>query len=98
MFARVTTAYIRQEMIDKFISIFEKSILPAAKSQKGYVGAELLLDRETGKGSVITYWETEADAIANEESKYYEEQLLKVLVTFLADPIREGYEVVVSDP
>lgn len=98
MFARVTTMYIRPEMLDKATSIFENSVLPAANSQKGYCGAKLLLDRKTGKGIVITLWESEADAIANEENKYYEEQLLKVLVMFVADPIKEGFEVAVTDP
>lgn len=97
MFARVTTAYIKPERVDKLIEIFDQSIVPAAREQEGYKGADLLIDRESGKGLAITYWETEKDAIANEESKYYQDQLLKTVMLFTADPRREGFEVCVRD-
>jgi heme-degrading monooxygenase HmoA len=47
--------------------------VPASKSQKGYKGAYLLTDRDTGKGMSITIWDTEEDAVANERSGYYQE-------------------------
>jgi len=62
--------------------------------QKGYCGAYLLLDRKTGKAVALTLWESEKDAIANEQSGYYQEQVVKHLAFFAAPPIREGFEVV----
>ncbi len=97
MFARVTSATVRIEMIDKFIDIFQNSIIPAAKKQKGYSGAYLFVDRKTGRGKVVTLWEKEELAIANEETMYYQEQLIKIHVLLSKNPIREGYEVVASD-
>lgn len=97
MFARLTTIYIRPDKIDKTIEIFNESILPAARKQKGYCGALLLTDRENGKGVAITYWESKEDAVSNEENKYYQKQLLKTVVLFSADPRREGFEVSVMD-
>jgi len=97
MFARVTSATVRIEMIDKFIDIFQNSIIPAAKKQKGYCGAYLLVDRKTGKGNVITLWEREEYAISNEETMYYQEQLIKIHVLLSKNPIREGFEVAASD-
>jgi heme-degrading monooxygenase HmoA len=97
MFARVTSATVRIEMIDKFIDIFKNSIIPAAKKQKGYCGAYLFVDRKTGRGKAVTLWEREEFAISNEETMYYQEQLIKIHVLLSKNPIRDGYEVVASD-
>jgi hypothetical protein len=96
MFARVTTVYIRPEMVDKAVKIFEDSIVPAAKKQKGFHSIQWLIDRESGKAIAISIWDTEQDAKANEDNKYYQDQLLKLMVTFQTDPIREGFEVAVE--
>ncbi len=97
MFVRATTAYVREDMIEKFIEIYSNSIVPAAKQQKGYRGAHLLVDRKNLKGISLTYWDSEADENATGESKYYSDQLLKIFVLLAADPIKEGYEVEFKD-
>jgi len=97
MFARITTAETKIVWIDKFIKIYEESVVPAAKQQKGYGGAYLLVDRKTGKGVSVTLWDCEEDALANEKSHYYQEQLVKFMNILTKPPIREGYEVVIQD-
>jgi len=97
MFVRATTTYVREGMIDKLLEIYTKSIVPAAKKQKGYRGAHLLVDRENLKGISMTYWDSEADEKATGESQYGNDQLLKVLVLLSADPFKEGYEVEYKD-
>ena len=96
MFARLTTAQIPIDRIDRFIKIFEESVVPAAKSQKGYKGIYLFVDRKTGKGVSMGLWESEEDAIANEENRFYQEQVAKFITFYTKPPIREGYEVVVQ--
>jgi len=96
MFARLTTAQIPIDRIDRFIKIYEESVVPAAKSQKGYKGIYLFVDRKTGKGVSIGLWESEEDAIANEENRFYQEQVAKFITFYTIPPIREGYEVVVQ--
>lgn len=96
MFARMTTGETKVDWVDKLVKIYEKSIVPAAKSQKGYCGVYFLVDRKTGKLVSITLWDCEEDALANEKSHYYQEQLIKVMNIFTKPPIREGYEVVVQ--
>jgi heme-degrading monooxygenase HmoA len=96
MYARMTTAETKVNWIDKFVKIYEESIVPAAKSQKGYCGVYFLVDRKTGKLVSITLWDCEEDALANEESHYYQEQLVKIMNILTKPPIREGYEVVVK--
>ncbi len=97
MFARLTIVQIKDDKIDEAIRIYKESVAPAAKSQRGYVGAHLLVDRKTGKGISITVWDAELDSIANEQSGYYQEQLAKFKDIFTAPPVHEGYEVVVSE-
>ena len=97
MFARLTMAPMKMDKLDETIKIFEESIVPAAKSQKGYRGAYLLTDRKTGKEVSISLWDSEEDAIANEQSGYYREQVSKLKEFFTALPVREGYEVSFQD-
>ena len=96
MFARITTIQIKSNTLDETEKIYRESVIPAAKSQKGYQGTYLLADRKTGKGVAFTLWDSEEDAIANEQSGYYREQLDKFKDVFAAPPIREGYEVIVQ--
>lgn len=96
MFARVNLNQVSVEKVDEVIKIWEEGIIPAAKSQKGFCGAYLLTDRKTGKGMGITLWESEEDAITNEESGYYQEQLSKFKNVFIVPPVRVGYEVSVQ--
>jgi heme-degrading monooxygenase HmoA len=93
MFARLTIVQVKIDRFDETIRLFEESVVPAAKSQKGYRGGYLLTDRKTGKGISIVFWDSEEDAIANEQSGYYQQQVDKFKEFFTAPPVREGYEV-----
>ncbi len=95
MFARMTIMMLQTDRIDEAITIYKKSVVPAAKKQKGYRGAYLLPDVPSGRGISVTFWNSEEDALANEESLYYQEQLAKFLEIFSGPPIKEGYDVVV---
>jgi len=97
MYARVTILQLKKGKVDEALRIYEASILPAAEAQKGYRGSYVLADRQAAKGITLTFWESEKDALANEENRYYQEQLVKAMDLFAAPPIREGYEVAVSD-
>ena len=97
MFARLTIVQMKEDKVGEAISVYKGNVVPAAKSQKGYKGAYLLTDRDTGKGMSITIWDTEEDAMANEQSGYYQEQVGRFKDIFKAPPVREGYEVSVQD-
>jgi len=96
MFARVTTLHVRTDAIDEVIKIFTESVVPAAQSQKGFKRIFVFLDRETGKTHSIALWENQEDAVANEKSLYYQEQLTKFLPFYKAPPVKEGFEVIVD--
>ena len=97
MFARFTIVQVKLEKIDETIKLYEESVVPGAKAQKGYKGLYLFTDRSTGKGCSISLWDSEEDAVANEQSGYYKEQVNKFIEYFAAPPVQEGYEVVVQD-
>jgi heme-degrading monooxygenase HmoA len=93
MFARLTIVQVKIGNLDETVKIFKEGVIPAAKSQKGYRGGYLLTDSKTGKGISLTLWDSEGDAIANEQSGYYQEQVNRFKSFFTAPPVREGYEV-----
>jgi heme-degrading monooxygenase HmoA len=96
MYVRMTTLSFRVDRYDEGAQAFEKSVVPAAKAQKGFRAIYLLADRREGRCVALTFWENEAAAAAIEENRYYQEQLVKLLPFFASPPVREGYEVVVE--
>ncbi len=96
IYARLTTMSFRVESADEGVSLFETSVVPAARAQKGFRAAYLFSDRKTGRAVVLTLWDDEASALANEKNRYYQDQLVKFLPLFTAPPIREGFELEVA--
>ncbi len=97
MYARITILTLKKGTAAEAIRIYSKSILPAARSQAGYRGSYVLADWEADKGITVTFWESEQAALASEENRYYQEQLVKAMHLFAAPPVREGYEVAVEN-
>lgn len=60
-------------------------------------GAYLFTDRKTGKGVTVTLLDNEEDAIANEQTGYYQEQVGKFRDFLTGPPVREGHEASVQD-
>ena len=97
MFARLLRLQIKIDRIDEATKLFEESVIPLCKNQKGYKGAYFLTDRKTGTSIPITLWESEKDMLATESSHFFQEQLVKFMRFFKAPPIRETFEVIVQD-
>ena len=96
MFARLFPFQFNVDKLDEFAKRFEDRIIPAVKLQKGFCGIYLMTDRKTGKGYSVSLWDSEEDAIANEQSGYYQEQVGKFAEYFIAPPVQEGCEVSVQ--
>jgi heme-degrading monooxygenase HmoA len=62
--ARVTTAQGSPDNAEASIRLVKEQGLPALQKLPGYRGTYYLVDRKRGKGSIISLWETEADAKA----------------------------------
>ena len=97
MFARILRFQTKPEKINDVAKLFEKNVLPMCKNQKGYKGASFLSDHKTGECIPITFWETEENMLENERNLFFQEQVAKFMNYFTEAPIREAYEVVVSE-
>jgi heme-degrading monooxygenase HmoA len=97
MYVRVTIDPVQPGKMDAAIKIERDSILPAAKTEKGFKGLYFLTNRQTGKGMTISMWDTEADMKAAEKSGYYREQIAKLLPLVSGPTIKEHYEVSVQE-
>ena len=63
MFARFTIVQMKEDKFDDAIKLYKDSVVPGAKSQKGFCGIYLFTDRKTGKGYSISLWDSEEDAV-----------------------------------
>lgn len=97
MFARLLIIQTEPKRINEASMLFEESVIPLCKDKKGYKGASFLADRKTGKCVFITQWESEEDMLATEQSRFFQEQVVKFIGFFTKNPILEAYEVVLED-
>lgn len=93
MHARITTITAQKDKIQEAIQVYRESILPGIGRLKGFLGAYLLADQDTGEGASITLWESEADSVAYESSGLYKEQVDKLRPFFTRPPALKSYAV-----
>jgi len=97
MFARLTITQSKPDKRDEVTKIFRESVVPAAKSQKGYRGIYLLNDPKTGKGISITLWDSEADAVTDEKSTLHQEQVDMYKGLLIGEHTAQYFEVSATD-
>jgi len=97
VFARLVSFQWQRSRLDEAIRAYRENVAPARKAKKGSRGGYFLVDRKTGKGVVITLWDSERDILATEESGFFKEQLAKFQEFLTAPPVREIYEVGAQD-
>ena len=68
MFARVSISETPPENVDLAIKVINEEAIPAVKKVPGFKGFTWLGDRTTGKGIVITLFESEAALKESEEA------------------------------
>ena len=93
MFARVTTFQAVPGKLDEMAVMVRDSVRPELGHQPGFVTSMTLTDHRTGKGMMLSLWETEAALAASETSGYFQEQMAKFGEIFVMPPFREVYEV-----
>ena len=94
MHVRAATFQIQSGKMQEAIDIFNNSVVPAQKAQKGYQGSYLMTDASSSKGLSISVWETEADMLAGDSSGgYYEQQIEKFGSALAGTPALEHYEL-----
>ena len=93
MHGRIVTVQVTPEDLPKAIEVYRDSVMPAAEQQKGFKGALLFTDSETGKAVSVTLWDSEDDLMHGQESGYYQEQIAKFAEYMIRTPDQEGYEL-----
>ena len=91
--AAVHIAQLPPDKLDEGITIFRDSVVPELRQFKGFKGALLLVNRQTGKSLTIGVYDTEDEVKAVELSGEYRRQVAKFAQLFSAPPSREVYEV-----
>lgn len=79
--------------IEEARKIWDESVIPAAKAQKGFVGGFLLVSDDETEGIALVMWDSKEDADSGEKSGYYMEQVGKFAPMFAAPPERKIYDV-----
>jgi heme-degrading monooxygenase HmoA len=93
VYAQVSRVQLQQGKAEEWIALTRDSILPAAREEKGFVTAYLLVDREANTGIGISLWETEDDVVAVATSGFYQQQAAKAAPLLAGSPERQVYEV-----
>ena len=92
-FSRIVTGQIDPQNHDEAFSLFMDDIIPAAREQEGFRGANLFTNPKTGKFIATTIWKTEKDMLSSDKSGYLQQQLDKVARLFTEPPVIEYFDV-----
>jgi quinol monooxygenase YgiN len=84
---------VEPEKHQEAFAIFTDDIIPAAKEQEGFRGANLFTNPQNGKFISTTIWKTEENMTASDTSGYLREQLDKVAALLTEPPVIEHYIV-----
>jgi quinol monooxygenase YgiN len=93
MYARLTTMQVQPEKVDDAVRVIREAVMPTAQQQRGFKNLNLLVDAAAGRVLVLSWWETEQDLAASENSGYFEEQIARFGTLLAGLPFREVYEV-----
>ena len=96
MHARVVSMETLPMSMGEVVRIYQELVVPAAKEQRGFKGALMLTDPDTGEGVSISLWESEDDMHASETSGFYHRKLDELDALFISTPVRKHYEVSVQ--
>jgi heme-degrading monooxygenase HmoA len=92
VYARVTNLWFSPELGAEVVAVAQ-GLARVLKEQRGFNGLQVLTDQDVGKGIIVSFWETEADAEASEASSSYIGQM-SMMSSFLSERLApETYQV-----
>lgn len=95
MYARITFLQVNPEDVEDTARLYDESVVPAAREQKGFLGTALLV-RDNGEIMSIALADNLDDLHANEASGYYQGQVAKFRDRIVGHPRREVFRVAVA--
>ena len=97
MFARVLRNQLKVDKIAEAAQMFREIVIPLCRKQRGFKGGYYMSDPKTGESVVLTFWESKEAMLANEESRFFQEQVARFVPFYTKPPIREAYEVTIGE-
>ncbi len=97
MHARLLRMELVVDRVREVEELFSRDIIPLCQKQDGFRGAYFLKEPKTGECIAITFWKDEESMLASERNHFFQEQVAKLLRFYTAVPVRETYEVAVTD-
>jgi heme-degrading monooxygenase HmoA len=91
--ARVVSMEMLPINVGEAVRIYQNRVVPAAREQRGFRGALILTDPDTGEALSISLWDSEDDMYASEASGFYHRKLDELDALFISTPVRKHYEV-----
>ena len=67
MHARISTLEMEPARIDDMVGLAKEQIVPALEQSDGFKGFTLMVDRQSGKGVGVSFWESAEALQASEE-------------------------------
>ncbi len=68
MFARASTLEVPPDQLDQALRNVQEQVLPLLQQQDGFKGFIAYADRQTGKATGVSFWESEQAMQASEEA------------------------------
>ena len=96
MYARVITVQWKIDQVTEAIIFFQEQVVPALRTQPGFVNTRLLVDHSTGKGLMVSVWHSEADLLASKNSGFLQTQVGYLSQFFATAPVFDQYEICVN--
>jgi quinol monooxygenase YgiN len=92
-FSRVIIGKVDPKKHEEAFALFTDNIIPAARDQEGFRGANLFSNPRTGQFISTTIWKTEEDMLSSDKSGYLKKQLDKVAKLLIEQPVIDHYNV-----
>ena len=101
MHARMSRiAGLPPERIDEARQYFEQAELPALQKQQGYKGVIVMVDRNDGRATAITFWDTLDDLKASDRTADQAREATMERARSVdpsREPVIERYEVLIQE-
>ena len=96
MFARASIIEGPPDRIDSGLERIQSQVVPAIRQLDGFQGIITLVDRTSGKGLNLTFWDTEEDMRASDERANELRRQAAEGLGAMQEPQVERYEVAID--
>ena len=96
MHARVITVDWKIDQIEAATAFFRDEVATALKTQPGFANTRMLADYATGKGLMVTVWQSEADLLTSATNGFLNAQLAHLSQFFATAPTVARYAITVN--